>query len=975
MEPPNNEKLSWKDIKSSDVGRPYVFSMFLSVAILGIIVSALGWSLWQSRRAALDVAEITLQYQARALGDKINSNLNELIHDLNDTLTSAHVEDFFKGKNSSVFFDDINRRFRGEDLHHHLYFFNADGRAIARDDSPKLDVRSVETEPFFLKHKEQYVDFIFKPLPASRPDETPLISLSRSVVGATGEFLGVVRLLADLSTIQAIVADDEFGGFENAVLFDADGVVITAWPPVKLTEQPASPPALDRILTHFKSMQSHGGPEQKQRLSAADEFITLYQIPHFPIYLGLSRSFPNVLASWSAERRNIALAGLTLTVSIIIFLAFSFGRIRKDQQREMMIRRFFFAVEQSSASIMITDTNGCIEYVNPWFSTLTGYERNEVYGLKPSILKSGYTPDEEYAQLWKDITTGKPWRGEFLNRKKNGHLFWELARISPIRDLNGNISNYLAVKEDITEQKKYEQEMALQRQRLSEIIWSTNIGTWEWNVQTGEIILNDRWAEIIGYTLNELAPINIQTMLRYVHPDDQAAYSTLLKNYFSDDTDHYEYEYRVRHKNGEWVWVHNRGKVVEWSDDDKPLRMSGTLSEITKRKQNEHELYLAKEAAEKANLAKSQFLSSMSHELRTPLNAILGFAQVLELNPQEPLSEKQTNAVNQILKGGKHLLDLINDVLNLAQIESGHMNISIEPVETRQVIEECISAAKALTHKLDVSIEADGFIGATILADRTRFKQVLLNLLSNAIKYNRTGGKVILSSTITDDKMQRIAIADTGLGIPQKLQTELFKPFSRLGAENSNIEGTGIGLTITQRLLRAMGGRLEFESTEGFGSTFWISFPLAINHQINPSQASQAGKKQPVTDSKKGLILYIEDNPDNIALMEYIVANLTGIGLKTAHTAELGIAIAIRDKPDLILMDINLPGMNGYEALAELRRHEKTLEIPVFAISADAMPGEVQRGKEAGFLAYLTKPINVADLTATITDVFSRRPQ
>lgn len=387
---------------------------------------------------------------------------------------------------------------------------------------------------------------------------------------------------------------------------------------------------------------------------------------------------------------------------------------------------------------------------------------------------------------------------------------------------------------------------------------------------------------------------------------------------------------------------------------------------------NEASLRTAKEQADKANMAKSEFLSSMSHELRTPLNAILGFAQVLELNPDPPLNVKQKAATGHIIRGGQHLLDLINDVLNLAQIESGRIDLSIERVETHAVIDECISMVKTLTHTPGVSIDADGFTGSVIQADRVRFKQVLFNLMSNAVKYNREGGKVSVASAVTDDGMQRISISDTGHGIPADKQDELFQPFSRLGAENSSIEGTGIGLTITQRLLETMGGRIGFKSTEGVGSTFWVDFPLDARQTTRATEDLGLDAVKDSADECAGKVLYIEDNLANVALMETILHNVPGVKLEIAHTAELGLAMAIKISPDLILMDINLPGMNGIEALAELRRHDGTRHIPAIAISADAMPSEVQQGMEAGFLAYMTKPLDVAELIVTVSGVLSK---
>jgi len=393
-------------------------------------------------------------------------------------------------------------------------------------------------------------------------------------------------------------------------------------------------------------------------------------------------------------------------------------------------------------------------------------------------------------------------------------------------------------------------------------------------------------------------------------------------------------------------------------------------SELT-RKQNEDVIFQAMLAAEQANKAKSEFLSSMSHELRTPLNAILGFAQILSLDTQNPISDKHKDEAQQIIKGGEHLLDLINEVLNLAAIEAGGLELEIEPIDVEEVLETCLSMVFPLTHTQNVSVDTDHFAGVFVLADRVRFKQVLFNLLSNAVKYNKVYGNVSVTQCLADDGRQRISITDTGIGIATNKQADLFKPFARLGAENSNIEGSGIGLTITKHLLEAMKGDVGFESVEGQGSTFWLDLPLATPDEIKAAKRAAVMEKTDVSvaDEAIGRVLYIEDNPANVDLMETILESVTGLEFESAPTAELGLAIALQIKPNLILMDINLPGMNGIEALAQLRLNEETKNIPVLAISAAAMPQDIQKALDAGFLAYLTKPFNVPELLEAISNV------
>jgi len=369
----------------------------------------------------------------------------------------------------------------------------------------------------------------------------------------------------------------------------------------------------------------------------------------------------------------------------------------------------------------------------------------------------------------------------------------------------------------------------------------------------------------------------------------------------------------------------------------------------------------------------------MSHELRTPLNAILGFAQVLELNKKTPLQDSQKVAVTQIIKGGNHLLALVNEVLDLAKIESGNLHILIEPVNTQAVLDECISVLTPLLNDKNITIDTKGFSASIIQADYVRFKQSLLNILSNAVKYNKQEGHVKVTSELVGNEMQRISISDTGYGIHSDKQSILFEPFSRLGRESSEIEGTGIGLSITQKLVTAMNGHIDFESIEGVGSNFWIDLPRAAENlqtvantpNFHKDLSNKVFPKAIDAQSAKKRVIYIEDNPDNVRLVETILSDLPNVELESFHTAELGISSARDHRTDLILMDINLPGMNGIKAMAELKLYENTCEIPVIAISASVMPNQIKDGLEAGFLAYFTKPLDITKLLDSVTDVLA----
>lgn len=399
---------------------------------------------------------------------------------------------------------------------------------------------------------------------------------------------------------------------------------------------------------------------------------------------------------------------------------------------------------------------------------------------------------------------------------------------------------------------------------------------------------------------------------------------------------------------------------------------TGTVIDITDRKEAESELRRAKEEAEEANRAKSDFLSSMSHELRTPLNAILGFAQVLETDTENPLTESQIGQLRTILQSGDHLLSLINDVLDLAQIESGKFSLNTSVQNPESVIRECVSIASRLSAQSGIT-----FFDRVALwnlpkidIDATRFRQVLLNLLSNAIKYNAEDGHVTLLVEQPRDGRIRFSVADTGRGIALEYQDELFQPFSRLDMEGSGIPGTGIGLSITKQLVERMGGRIGFESALGLGSTFWLEFPIAagaLTENLADDKPAVGGGSP--TDT---MVLCVEDNPSSLELLGMIIGRIPGTFMSSAHTAELGLNLAEIYHPGVILMDVNLPGMDGFAALKRLKSSPLTKDIPVIALTAKASESDRDRGLASGFDSYLTKPIKIGEVTEEVNRVINR---
>ena len=608
--------------------------------------------------------------------------------------------------------------------------------------------------------------------------------------------------------------------------------------------------------------------------------------------------------------------------------------------------------ELSPLGIALTDMNGKYVEFNKAFQEICGYPAEELNSLDYWTLTPREYEAQEAAQLESLNTTGRYGPYEKVYRQKNGHLI-------PIR-LNGILvkdhmsqPKIWSIVEDITDQKQSEkairesqQRMALHVQRtpLGVIEWDNNFCVTEWN-SAAEFIFGFSKEEVLGKHATEFV------IPSHVFDDVGEIWEQLLT-----------LKGGLRSTN-ENITRDGNTVLCDWyntpliDEDGKVIGVASLVQDITKQKDDEMALIKAKQEAEYANKAKSEFLSSMSHELRTPMNAILGFSQLLQL--EESFSDEQKDNVNEIINAGKHLLTLINEVLDLAKVESGQIDMSLESIEVNSIIKDCFTLIKTLADKRNIKITHSCLQNIAVRADYTRLKQALLNLLSNAIKYNRENGSIMVEVLLKDDKHIAILVKDTGSGIPETRLPELFQPFNRLEAETSDIEGTGIGLTITQRIIEMMGGRVGVESEVGIGSTFWIELPRVTSIESESDiLTANDGLHFHKTDVQHTL-LYIEDNPANLKLVEQILGQRSNIHLLTAHTHELGIELTKAREPELILLDINMPGKNGYQVMEIIKADKHLQAIPVIAVSANAMLSDIKRGKDAGFTDYITKPLNV----------------
>lgn len=487
-----------------------------------------------------------------------------------------------------------------------------------------------------------------------------------------------------------------------------------------------------------------------------------------------------------------------------------------------------------------------------------------------------------------------------------------------------------------------------------------NIGTWDWNIQTGELFWTESISPLFGYGVGEL-DTSYDNFLAAVHPDDRERVNQAVVDCVEKGAK-YDIDHRVVWPDGSVRWVNEKGDVQR-DANGKPLKMLGVVQDIQRTKEFEIDLMVARKAAESANHAKSEFLSSMSHELRTPMNSILGFSQLLQ---SDSLTPDQQESVDLIYRSGQHLLELVNDVLDLAKLDSGLIKTRIEDVELHPIVSQCLTLlgagikAKQLQVHQCLNPECE-----RVRADPLRLKQALLNLLSNAVKYNRPGGSIDFDCEATGTGTLRIGIRDTGYGIPANRHHEVFKPFSRLDFANSSIEGAGIGLLITQRLVDAMGGRMGFSSAEGEGSEFWIEIALSA-----PSRAAGVpvidAPLQPlvaVADNRRLKILCIEDNPANRQVLRKMILQHMNAEFIEACTLGEGLIRAEELQPDLILLDIHLPDGNGIQGCQQLRTRFGS-QLPIIAVTADAI-NKVPLGP-ALFSAAELKPVNMQSLLQKI---------
>lgn len=655
-------------------------------------------------------------------------------------------------------------------------------------------------------------------------------------------------------------------------------------------------------------------------------------------------------------------------------------QVRQDEQ---LLR---LAFDTFHAGVMIANADGRVVYANKHWCDRIGTQDITTLPRWPELLRQRIDQGRYRDAIGREEEFFE-WRLNVVNGTEPVvlHMGDAVALCRDVRLPDGSIAYFST---DIThayhDRKKLraqKEALALSEERWKFALEGAGDGVWDWEIGRAEVFFAPRWKSMLGFEDTEVSNQPGEWVDR-VHPEDRRRVFTSFIDYCHSGQGIFQAEFRMRHKAGHYIWILSRGKVVHHEAGGRPTRIVGTHSDISTLKQAERALR-DKQIAEAANRAKSEFLSRMSHEVRTPLNAIRGFAQLLvQRQDIAAISPDSADYLRQILLSTELLSELVNEVLDLQQIEAGAISIAREAVSLADVVQQCVAMFEPMASRNQVLIDNRVEPGLQVWADRRRLQQVLSNLVSNAIKYNRPEGMVRLSLLPDQTQGHALCIEDTGAGLNPEQLARLFQPFERLGQDTSHIEGSGLGLIITRSLTEAMGGHLEIRSQPGDGTRVYVTLPPAHDglemtddkdtapigapQQTEPEHivatAAPSSTRACTADDPLRLV-YVEDNRINALLFQEALRPYPELWLEVAEDGQMALSMAREHRPEVLVIDAHLPGMTGFEVLRALRTLPGLAATPAYMCSADALPEDIERAREEGFVGYWTKPIDIEQVT------------
>jgi len=699
------------------------------------------------------------------------------------------------------------------------------------------------------------------------------------------------------------------------------------------------------------------------------------------------------------ERDSLMLIGSyigILAVTNLFLAAAAAERRRAERDMARSEKRFRAVVEDQTDLICRFKPDGTLTFVNAAFCRFHGRTRDDLLGTH---FMQSLSQDDAAIPLgsFQFLTAEQPVVSfDFRVKGANGSTLWHQYTIRRLSADNGEATEYQAVIQDITARKQSEEALRASENKYRSLVAHIPDVVWTRNANGDFTYISDRVSDVLNYRPDELIGAGNSYWMSMVHPDD-AAHVRLSYHLLFTLNRKLDIEYRVRRKGGDWVWIHER--APETRSDAGVVCADGLFSDISKRKRSEEILQQAKEEAEAANRAKSQFLANMSHELRTPLTAIIGFSEMLVMKMFGDLNERQISYATNIYNSGRHLLQLINDILDLSKVEAGRLELVPAPFIVSQAIRDVEALVKTLANKKSIAVRFDVPDDLPpLVADQARFKQIMFNLLSNAIKFTREGGSVTVSISAQQQpppqlqaglpagrRWLQVSVADTGIGIHPKDHERIFGEFEQVDSSyGRQQQGTGLGLALTRRLVEMHGGRIcvESEGVENKGSVFTFVIPLGEVPGESPSLERESDSRKasaspvsapelPASD-RRPHVLVVEDNPLNLQLAtDLLEAN--GFLVSKAETARDGLRLARTASPDIVLIDLRLPDMDGLSAARRLKSDPSTRHLPLIALTAHAMKGDEEQALEAGCDGYLTKPIDREAFVRTVTDHLTRR--